>query len=282
MSIPLGLARRPGEPARSSAVITGESDMAKNKNGHTHGRFVWHELTTPDPKRAVGFYGELFAWKSREVDMGPAGTYTVLTAGETDVGGIATPQPGQPAHWLGYCTVEDPDATAKKARELGATVAVPPTDIPDIGRFTLLVDPQGAAIAPIRMVEEAPEGDDKPALGTFCWDELHTHDPSASLAFHTKLFGWKPNAMDMGPAGTYQVLEDGDKQRGGLMKKPMAEAPTMWLAYVVVDDVDRSAARAEKLGGKVLAPASDIPNIGRYAVVADPTGGVIALYKSAS
>lgn len=255
------------------------------KNASSTGRFVWHELVTSDVRRAVDFYGELFAWKARELEMGPMGSYTMLSIGERDVGGIAPPAPGAAAprpHWLGYCTVPDVDATARRARDLGATVAVPPTDIPNVGRFTLLLDPQGAPLAPLRMLEESPEVEGKPAPGTFCWDELLSSDVEASLRFHTALLGWADKPMEMGPAGTYHLLSEGEKQRAGLMKAPRAGMPTHWLAYVVVDDVERSAERAAKLGGAVMAPPADIPGIGRFAVVTDPSGAAIALFKGAA
>ena len=245
----------------------------------TTGRFIWHELVTGDVQRALGFYGELFGWRSREMDMGPGGTYTLLSIGDKDVGGIAPPATGQPPHWLGYVTSEDVDATAKSAKALGATIVVPPTDIPNVGRFALLIDPQGAAIAPMRSLDEAPEVE-RPATGTFCWDELLSTDQAGSVAFHTKLFGYETKAMDMGPMGTYQVLTKGEKQRGGIMQAPPG-VPTHWLAYVVVDDVDASAARVARLGGKVVAPAADIPGIGRFSVIQDPTGATVALFKGA-
>ena len=252
--------------------------MAK-KNGSS-GRFVWHELSTSDPKRAIAFYGELFGWKARDVKMGASGEYTLLSNGTTDVAGITELSKGQSAPmWLGYTTTSDADATAEKAKNLGAKVVVPPTDIPNIGRFTILVDPQGAVIAPMKVTEEAPEVEGNPALGTFCWDELVTNDPKGSVSFHTALFGLTANAMDMGPAGTYHVLHEGERRRAGVLKAPKPGIATQWLAYVVVDDVDASAQRAVKLGGKVMGEPADIPNIGRYAVITDPSGAAIALFK---
>ena len=244
----------------------------------TTGRFIWHELVTADVQRALGFYGELFGWRSREMDMGPGGKYTLLSVGDRDVGGIAPAAKGPThAHWLGYITTQDVDATAKQAKALGANVVVPPTDIPNVGRFTLLIDPQGAPIAPMRSLDEAAEVE-KPALGTFCWDELLSTDQDASVAFHTKLFGHTTKSMDMGPMGTYQVLVQGDKQRGGIMKAPMG-APTHWLSYVVVEEVDAAATRAAKLGAKLVLGGTDIPGIGRFAVINDPTGATVALFK---
>ncbi|MHC4413866.1 MAG: VOC family protein [Planctomycetota bacterium] len=121
-----------------------------------------------------------------------------------------------------------------------------------------------------------------PATNTFCWNELMTRDPSTARSFYTSLFGWTAEDMDMGERGTYTIWRMGDKQTGGMMalKGPgMDEVPSHWLAYIAVDDVDASTRRAEGLGAKVCVPPTDIPNIGRYSVITDPTGGSLGLFK---
>ena len=123
----------------------------------THGAFSWCELMTPDPEAAKRFYGTLFGWTLEDMDMG-RGTYTVVKAGGAAIGGIMKrpPEcaPDAPPHWGTYVTVEDVDATARKAEALGAKTLVPPTDIPKVGRFCMLQDPQGAVIAAITYVKE--------------------------------------------------------------------------------------------------------------------------------
>ena len=244
------------------------------------GRFVWHDLMTSDKKAAIAFYTELFGWKTRDVDMGPAGPYTMIKAGDTDIGGIVSFDK-MASHWLGYCSVKDVDAAAKRADALGGKVVAQPSDIPNVGRFAVIGDPQGAYLSPFKGTQDSPEPEGKPALGTFCWNELVTSDPAAALSFYKDIFGWTHEEMSMGPMGTYNVLKRGDKQAAGIMKQPMPEAPTAWVHYVAVDDVDKSAKRAEALKGKILAPPTDIPNIGRFAIAQDPTGAVIALFKGA-
>ena len=248
---------------------------------HTSGRFIWHELMTSDPKRAIAFYGELFAWKAQEIDMGPAGKYTMLKAGDKDVGGMMQldGKSGAPPHWLQYVTTVDVDDATKRAEKLGAKVLVPGTDIPNVGRFSLISDPQGAHISPFRSTTEAPESADPPKAGTFCWDELLTKDPAAAVKFYESVFGWTHDEMDMGPMGTYYVLKRGDKPAGGIMKAQDPNQPPAWLSYIAVDDVDASTKRAEGLKANVLMSPADIPNIGRFSVLADPLGAVVALFK---
>jgi len=119
----------------------------------THGAFSWVELLTIDPEAAGKFYAELFGW---ELVSSPVagGEYTAVKVASRPVGGImkmpSDVPPGVPPHWGVFVTVEDVDATVSKARELGAQVARAPADVPGVGRFAVLRDPQGAMFAVIR------------------------------------------------------------------------------------------------------------------------------------
>jgi len=111
-----------------------------------HGAFSWCELLTPDVAAAKDFYGKLFGWQMQDMPM-EGMTYTVLNAGGAPVGGIMAPPreaAGMPPQWGAYVTVDDVDATAKQAVELGGSLLLPPRDIPGVGRFCLIRDPQGA------------------------------------------------------------------------------------------------------------------------------------------
>ena len=122
-----------------------------NEAFKTHGAFSWCELMTTDVAAAKEFYSALFGWTLE--DMNATGmTYTVVKTGEEGIGGIMQVPPevaGTPPHWGSYVTVDDVDATAKKAAELGAKICMPPTDISNVGRFCVLQDPQGAVISAI-------------------------------------------------------------------------------------------------------------------------------------
>ncbi|MGB8701867.1 MAG: VOC family protein [Thermosynechococcaceae cyanobacterium] len=116
-----------------------------------HGAFSWCELMTSDPDAAKTFYGRLFGWEMEDRPMAGM-VYTVLSAGGQEVGGLtAIPNsaPGMQPTWGTYVTVDDADATAALAAELGGKVLMPPRDIPDVGRFTLIQDPQGAIFSAI-------------------------------------------------------------------------------------------------------------------------------------
>jgi uncharacterized protein len=250
----------------------------------TSGRFVWHDLMTTDAKAAIAFYTELLGWKTTEVEMGPMGKYTMIKAGDRDIGGIMTldKKHGVPSHWLGYTTTDDVDAAAKRAVELGGKVEVPGTDIPNVGRFAILSDPQGGHFSAFKGKQESPEPEGPLPAGTFCWDELLTSDPAAAVTFYKAIFGYTTDTMDMGPMGTYHLLKRAGKDAGGVMKQPMPEAGVAWLTYIAVDDVDASTTRAQGLKAKLLAGPDNIPNIGRFSVVQDPTGAAFALFKGAA
>jgi hypothetical protein len=113
-----------------------------------HGAFSWCELMTTDVDAAKAFYTKLFGWDTEDMKM-PGMTYTVVKAGGKGIGGIM-PIPkeaaGMPPAWGTYVTVDDVDSTAKTAEKIGAKVLMPPTDIPNVGRFCVIQDPQGAVI----------------------------------------------------------------------------------------------------------------------------------------
>ena len=115
----------------------------------THGAFSWTELTTCDTKDARKFYGKLLGWQFQDMDMG-TGTYTVINVGGEGVGGITAVPPnakGMAPAWGGYVTVDDVDAVVARVAGLGGRVLLAPTDIPTVGRFATIMDPQGATLS---------------------------------------------------------------------------------------------------------------------------------------
>jgi uncharacterized protein len=119
--------------------------MSENMDYPKPGEFSWNELVSTDVAAAKKFYTGLFGWTTEP--FGPGGDYTLFKQGDTMVGGLMQcPKPGIPAHWLAYVTVEDVDASAAKAKQLGAQVVMEPFDVPTVGRIAVLLDPHGAAI----------------------------------------------------------------------------------------------------------------------------------------
>jgi predicted enzyme related to lactoylglutathione lyase len=115
-----------------------------------HGTLCWADLNTPDQARAGDFYSALFGWQIMKEDEKPEHNYWHIKNGEAFIGGIppsSQHRAGTPAHWIGYFAVSDCDKTAAEAKNLGATLYLPPTDFEDVGRISVMADPQGATFA---------------------------------------------------------------------------------------------------------------------------------------
>lgn len=246
------------------------------------GLFCWHELVTTDALAATKFYTELLGWSVIENPMpGGGGTYRMLRQGDVMVGGLMAAPPGVPSGWLVYVAVEDIDATAKKITSSGGKLMVPPTTVPDMLRFACAIEPQGAAFGILRgMGPEAdrPLYDGPPRVGTFCWDELYTRDLEGAKKFYGAIFGWGGK----GGQNEYWHWQNAGKEIGGMMTvQGGPSVPPHWLSYVAVSDVDATTRKAEALGGKVLMPGMEIPKVGKFSVVQDPTGAIFSPFRSA-
>ena len=126
--------------------------------------------------------------------------------------------------------------------------------------------------------------DEQSPVGTFCWNELMTRDIVAAKKFYSELIGWNPTDGGM-PGMDYTLLKIGDKDAGGMMAMPdevPKEVPSHWMSYIMVKDVDASAKKTTELGGTVIHGPQDIPTVGRYCVIQDPTGASVALFQSAN
>jgi predicted enzyme related to lactoylglutathione lyase len=251
--------------------------MAFSSTGH----FTWHELLTTDAVAATKFYTGLFGWTVQEMPAGPTGTYLLWKQGDVGVGGAMTAPPGVPSHWLPYVGVENADESVKSVTAHGGKILVPPTTIPDMLRFAIATDTGGAAIGlmqPMGPTPPAYEGPSRP--GTFVWDELHTRDQEGSKKFYGTLFGWTGKAGEGDMA--YWHWRSGTKDIGGMMEAMGGpKVPPHWLGYIAVSDVDAMTKKVETLGGKVVMPAMDMPNVGKFSIVQDPTGAVFSLFRSA-
>ena len=255
------------------------------KNGYAPGQFCWIEVATTDTTAAGRFYAALFGWQIQDTAAEGHGPYTMLRLGGREIGGMYTllkeqTDQGVPPHWLSYIAVASADDAAAKARELGGNVIMGPLDVMDVGRMAVVGDPTGA----IFCIWEAKQHQGMGVageVGTPCWFELATKDAARSGAFFSGLFGWKREEQDMG--GTkYTMFRHGDGSIGGMiqMTGEWGDTPSHWMVYFAVADCDAACTKLEELGGKVCVPATDIPGVGRFAVVNDPQGAyftVIAL-----
>jgi predicted enzyme related to lactoylglutathione lyase len=247
----------------------------------TRGRFVWHELMTPDPVAAEAFYKEVVGWPTTKMD---GFDYTFWWAGDKMVGGLMQTVPeaaamGATPSWLAYIEVPDADASVAQIEQLGGKVLVPAKTMEQAGRFAVVEDPQGATFAVITSATPLqPETD--PALHEFSWHELTTTDLPAAINFYEQVFGWeKKSEFDMGDMGVYHMFGRDRFTYGGMMKQQHDGPGSYWLHYAFVDSADAAAERAQKAGATLMVPPMEVPGGDRIAVLKDPQGAVFAVHS---
>lgn len=254
---------------------------------HAPGTFSWVDLSTTDAGAAKKFYTALFGWGAIDMPAGEAGIYTMLQLEGKEVAGMSQMSEeqqaqGMPPHWLSYITVARVNKSAEKVKSLGGTMLMEPFDVLDAGRMGLVQDPTGAVFAMweprnhigARLVNQP---------GALCWTELATRDTDKAGAFYTRLFGWGTQVQEMGST-RYTIFLNGEQQSGGLFQMPeeWGDIPPHWMVYFAVEDCDASTGKAKELGGEVKVPPTDIPSVGRFAVLQDPQGGAFSIIKLAS
>jgi predicted enzyme related to lactoylglutathione lyase len=255
-----------------------------NVDGHQPGAFCWVELATLDVAAAKKFYGALFGWTFVDFPMGEAGEYTIFRINDRDVAAAYPMMPDQraqgiPPNWMSYASVTSADDIAAKVPTLGGTVLAPPMDVFDMGRMVVLQDPTGAVSSVWQPKTHKGFGlANEP--GTFCWSELWTADPAKAKTFYTSLFGWNTEIMKSLMGGDYTIFKTGEIGVGGMLEIPKDQPiPPHWLPYFAVADCDASVEKAKAAGGKVHMAPVDIPNVGRFAGLADPQGAAFAILK---
>lgn len=243
------------------------------------GRFVWHELTTTDPKAATGFFTAVVGWTAADQPM-PGMTYTLLSAGGTQVAGLMkTPDAlaNMRPVWTGYIAVEDVDESAERVTELGGGLHRAPENIPGVGRFAIVSDPAGAMFAIFRAFEGEPPIAPAGTPGYVGWNELYVADVEQAMDFYGQIAGWtKGEAFetDMGP---YQLFLRGEEMVGGMMTLPPGMPQSAWMYYFTVSDIEAGAKRVAEAGGRILTGPMYVPS-GQWIIHGmDPQGGVFAL-----
>jgi predicted enzyme related to lactoylglutathione lyase len=247
--------------------------------------FSWPELATGDPEGAKKFYGGIMGWSFQDNPMGPDAVYTMALKGDKNVCGLFAlneemKAQGVPPNWLSYATVANADETASKAKTLGGTVVKGPFDVMDVGRMAVIEDPTGAVFA-IWQAKKVMGSQLVNEPGALTWNELMTPDVDRAGKFYTDLFDWGSETADMG-GFDYTSFMNGERPAAGMMQidpKTMSDVPPHWLVYFAVDDCDGAAKTIKKLGGQVVAPPRDIPEVGRFCVAVDPQGAVFSVIK---
>jgi uncharacterized protein len=247
------------------------------------GRFIWYELMTTDLAGARAFYDKVVGWQSKDAQM-PGVEYWMFSAGDQPAAGLmALPEEsrkmGTPPQWLGYVVVDDVDASAAKVTAAGGKVYAPPTDIPNVGRFSVVADPHGATFGLFKSAHPEQDQPAEPgAPGRVGWHELYAGDLASAFNFYAGLFGWeKKDAMDMGEMGTYQIFGIGDLMMGGMMTRPPMVPHPYWTYYFNVGNIDEAAERVKAAGGQVVNGPMEVPGGDWILQGMDPQGAMFAL-----
>lgn len=250
------------------------------------GSFCWADLATNDTESAKSFYTGLFGWESVDMPTDVGVPYTMLMKDGKQVCALypmGPDQGGAPPHWCSYVAVDDADASAAAISSQGGSVLMPAMDVMDVGRMLMLQDPTGAVLGlwqPKRHFGAELWNES----GSICWNELLTHDPARAERFFGDLFGWTTKTSESVMEGKYHILINAGEQVGGMLRiqPEWGEMPSNWTVYFGVDDCDGTVAEAESRGGKLLFPAMEIENVGRFAYLQDPQGAVFAVIQHAS
>jgi predicted enzyme related to lactoylglutathione lyase len=240
------------------------------------GRFVWHELMTPNAAGAHDFYSKVFGWTKQAWEHNPS--YSMFSGPKGPLGATVEAREGTP-QWVPYIATVDVDATVAAAQGLGAAVKTPTTAIPNAGTHAVLADPQGGIFGVHS--SSSPAAPEAPAeAGEFFWHELATTAPAdEAAAFYTQLFGWDLMARhDMGPpTGIYLIFGRNGKQLGGIFNKGDANS-AYWVGYVRVQDIAATVDKVKDARGGLLNGPMDVPGGDKIAQFSDPHGAFFAAH----
>lgn len=248
----------------------------------------WLDLGTPDVDAAVAFYTAVLGW-TVHAPGGEDGGYRFFQRDGRTVAAVGPlTEAGAHPSWTVYFHTADADATARAVEQAGGAVRIPPDDVFDAGRLAGFTDPTGAEFAVwqpgevtgLEMVMEPY---------SLCWTELYTTDAAAAKDFYRSLFSWRTQDMPMGGDLVYSVVSapgggrGEDTGQGGIMQLPeenlAAGSTSEWHPYFGVTDCDATYAAATASGATVMIPPTDVPGVGRIAMVRDPAGAPFALIK---
>ena len=246
--------------------------------------FGWYELMTTDTKAAGKFYADVVGWTPREMKDGPM-PYTTFNLGEVGMAGMmklpedAGPMPA----WIGYIHVPDTDGYVERVVAAGGKLHKGPIDIPEMLRFAVVIDAQGA---PFILFTGNPKMPTPPrpapgTAGTIGWHELMAADGASAFDFYSGLFGWtKGEGHDMGPMGVYQLFDINGVSSGGMMTKPPEMPVPFWSYYFNVDGIKAAVERVKAGGGKILNGPMQVPG-GQWIIQGnDPQGAFFCLVST--
>lgn len=246
---------------------------------YPNGVFNWVDLTTTNQEGAKAFYSALFGWEATDIPIDETSTYTMFKINGHNVAGCGQMSPdmqaqGMPTVWTSYIKHDNVDAIAEKITAAGGTLMMPPMDVLQEGRMVMAMDPGGAIFGvwqPVNHIGAAVVN----APNSLVWNELQTHDTAVAQAFFGAVFGWTFAA----DANGYVTCQQDKRTQAGMMQiqPDWGDVPPNWAVYFFVEDLAAKLATVQALGGNILVPISSAGELGQFAVVQDPQGGVFTI-----
>jgi predicted enzyme related to lactoylglutathione lyase len=248
------------------------------------GTIAWVDMQTPDLDKAKRFYGELLGWSFIGSDDTNSEFYMTAHIRGRRVAGISrlpSQTQDRPA-WTVYLATDNADDTARRIKDAGGRLLMPPMDVVEYGRTAIATDPAGANFG-IWQAKERHGAQVVDEPGAMAWHEIYTHDVTKARDFYAQVFGLEQRRLDS-PSLEYWTLHKGAKTAFGVMQMTSsmpADLPAHWNTYFAVADIDAAVKKVTALGGTVMAPPFDTP-YGRMSAVIDPSGAAFSAIKLAA
>lgn len=252
--------------------------MSYTVTSFPQGTFSWADFFSTDVEKTKTFLHELFGWTSQDMPTGEGRPdYTMFYLdGKVVTAGSQAFDPKQPSFWSNYITVDDVEAMTARAVSLGGSVMMPPMQVLEAGKMSVITDPTGANVSLWQ-----PQNHQGAAIvntvGAMCWNELYTPDIKKAKQFYSDLFGW---TYETDPDNDYLMIKNNGRSNGGMMPitPEMMGMPPCWMVYFTVADIEASVKRAAELGGSVHLPPMKV-GVGTIAMIAEPAGASFMLIQ---
>jgi hypothetical protein len=254
------------------------------------GKFEWADLFTGDLGSAEQFYTGLLGWTasapSDPKSYSKAGSrreYSVLSDHGVPVAGLVqrsgpVSKTEHPARWIGYVAVPDLKASLKAVEAAGGKVVSPSHRVPDRGQQAIVTDPEEAVVGLIHS-SSGDIADSDTVSGRWMWFELYSAHSKTAGDFYQRALGYQVGPDTESNKPDHFVLIAGGQNRAGISPLPYDDAKPDWLGFIRVDDLDATVGKVAGLGGEVIDAQKTAELGSRYAIIADPTGGVFGLVQ---
>ena len=241
------------------------------------GKFVWLDLLTTDIQTAAGFYESVFGWEASSVDE----DYILLSNNGRRIAGIVKNKfqlkDNEKNQWISFVSTVDTNKAHLKLVEAGAEAVAGPMPIDGRGNIGVYVAPDSAVFGIINSTSGDPE-ERRAGLNDWVWNELWSTNTGAAAEFYKNL-GYEVVDNWNSDNGQDLLLATDEIARAGLVEGHESQTKSIWLAYILVSNVDSVIARSEEAGGETHILKGKANNVGKIALVTDPTGGMVAVFE---